>query len=537
MDDMKISLSVPATIYSFGETERPLTLNKYVTHAKLKLFYVGKTPDRRVFTKQFSDQLLQSLPGTPVVAYYSEEKKDFIGHNPTQYVFGYVPEMATIEYRSENDAQYAVTDVLLFTGRQDAIGEIANKIIGKPHSLELDPASIEYEIIRAAGKIDSITFRKGNFIGLSVLGSNEKPAFTGSQFFTESSDLEVFMNSYKQFKEEVESYKSGGQEMNEENDILPTVEDAVVSETEVFTEVTEIVEDIKSDNLTDPETSFADNKPVIIGEDREPGMDPYADVAADPTLAPKVMLEKAAPMEDNSWDMEGKVEEPTTTPMEQTMVDSMEETNKPVVENWEGGQPGMEEPMEEPMGMPEVEVKVEVEPKEEEGDDLSEDAGELSVSDMPVEKPKLVLKDQNIEPMSYASESNESFVENVVVSKEEVDVKQSKEEKGEFQEVSNTSALNDAERQELNAYRKAAKFELIDSYIALSEDLKNKFKANHESFTLEVLDKELAYELVKSQRQMKQSEIKMFSIPTMVAEAPKTEKEKLQALVEKYRDK
>ena len=60
----------------------------------------------------------------------------------------------------------------------------------------------------------------------------------------------------------------------------------------------------------------------------------------------------------------------------------------------------------------------------------------------------------------------------VVVSKEEVDVKQPKKETWEPEKISHTAALDEAERQELNSYRKAAKFELIDSYSALSEEVK-----------------------------------------------------------------
>ena len=226
MDDMKVSLSVPATIYSFGETES-LTKNQYVTHAKLKVFYVGQTGDKRVFTKQFSDQLLQTLPGTPVVAYYDAEKDDFIGHNYVQYVFGYVPEAATVEYVNDvvdgKSVQFAVTDVLLFTGRPDLIGSVANKIIGKAHSLELDPGTVEYTIIRTQLGIESITFTKGHFIGLSVLGDDERPAFSGSSFFNEQDDVKIFAESFKEFKKEVELYKSGGQLMNDENN-LPILE-------------------------------------------------------------------------------------------------------------------------------------------------------------------------------------------------------------------------------------------------------------------------------------------------------------------------
>ena len=66
---------------------------------------------------------------------------------------------------------------------------------------------------------------------------------------------------------------------------------------------------------------------------------------------------------------------------------------------------------------------------------------------------------------------------------------------------------------------------------------KNKFKADYEKFSLKELDKELAYELVQSQRQMKQSEIKMFSMPTIMPEAPKTKQDAIKELVERYKDR
>lgn len=508
MDDIKISLSVPATIYSFGETEKPQTLNQYVTHAKLKLFYVGKTPDNRVFTRQFSDQLLTTLPGTPVVAYYNEAKKDFEGHAPVQYVFGYVPETARIDYMEDGGKTYALTDVLLFTGRPDMIGDIASKIIGKPHSLELDPASIEYEIVRSSGKIESITFKKGAFIGLSVLGTNEKPAFTGSTFFIENSELDTFISSFKEFKHEVESYKSsGGQEMDEKTSIA-TPEEFQEIEIEIKPKEEELESpeesNTTSDNLENPEeVSCADQAPIILGEDREPGMDPYADVAADPTLAPEIVISQDAPIDANTW-------EEAVTP-------------EPLTE-----QPIAEEP---PVG-PEVEVEVEVEPeKDTEEDDIEEDAGELAISDMPIEHV-------DIEPASYATEipAQAEEVPVAVESKEKIDVKQPKKETWEPEKIAHAAALNDAERQELNAYRKEKKFNLIENYSELSEEIKNKFKANHEKFSLEELDKELAFELVKSQRQMKQGGVKMFSVmPTSAGFT--SEKDSLKALVDRYKDK
>jgi hypothetical protein len=57
------------------------------SYAKLKIFYIGQTGDKRLFTKEFSDNLLKSLPYVPVVGYYSEEEEDFVGHQPRNTIY------------------------------------------------------------------------------------------------------------------------------------------------------------------------------------------------------------------------------------------------------------------------------------------------------------------------------------------------------------------------------------------------------------------------------------------------------------------
>ena len=93
----KIPINVPVYIQDvqdFGaEAEKG---NGKFTTAKLKIFYEGETVDHRLFTKAFSDRIMQTLPYTPVVGYYSEEDEDFKGHNVIQYVYGLVPENPTI---------------------------------------------------------------------------------------------------------------------------------------------------------------------------------------------------------------------------------------------------------------------------------------------------------------------------------------------------------------------------------------------------------------------------------------------------------
>lgn len=211
--DKKILNTLPAYIYDFKETAS--VRNKFMTEAKLKAFYKGTTADGRTFTEEFAEKLLQTLPLVPVVGYYSEEDEDFVGHNTEQYVYGVVPETAKFSFETdENGVEWAVTEVALFTGRQDNIGEIAKKIVGKQHSLEMDPDTIDYDIVcDASGNLKEIIFKDGHLVGLSVLGNNETPAFTGSAFFT-SQEVKTMIKEFTSYNKEIQLEESGGLEMN-----------------------------------------------------------------------------------------------------------------------------------------------------------------------------------------------------------------------------------------------------------------------------------------------------------------------------------
>ena len=169
--------------------------NPLYTRAKLKVFYVGETCDHRLFTDNFSKLLMGSLPYAPVVSYYNTDKDDFEGHAEQQCIYGIVDPMTQPEFVVEEDGtKWAICDVILYTERPDKTGEIAQKIIGHPESLELDPRTVQYKINRdRTGKFMNLEFTYGKFIGVSVLGKDEKPAFAGAQFF----DSQNFLKEIK----------------------------------------------------------------------------------------------------------------------------------------------------------------------------------------------------------------------------------------------------------------------------------------------------------------------------------------------------
>lgn len=205
--EQKIVTSVPVKIVELPNSDfNKKQKNNYVTHAKLKMFYIGETGDSRIFTEDFSNKVIKTLPMSPVVGYYDEDSEDFKAHNSKQYVYGYVPENAEISFSEEDGQTWATTDVILFTGRKDNVGDVASKILGRQHSLELDPDTVEYKINRDNnGNFKSVEFIDASFIGLSVVGDSEKPAFSGSHFFTED-EQEQMLNAFINFKTSIGEY-------------------------------------------------------------------------------------------------------------------------------------------------------------------------------------------------------------------------------------------------------------------------------------------------------------------------------------------
>lgn len=261
--DIKLNFSIPVTLFDFKESNNPL-----YSFAKLKIFYVGQTGDRRLFTKKFSDGLIKTLPYVPVVGYYNEEKEDFEGHKPDiQHIYGMVPEDTGVEYIKEDGKEYAVCDVILYTGRKDKTGQIAQKIVGKQHSLELNPEDIEYKVNKDGnGKIKNIEFTKGSLLGLSILGDDENPAFSGSGFFSKDTQLMQILEGFREQFEEFTKQNKRGEQMEFDTNSLEATEEEVVVEENFSEEETVVEENFNEDESTVIES---DLQPEIVEENND----------------------------------------------------------------------------------------------------------------------------------------------------------------------------------------------------------------------------------------------------------------------------
>ena len=77
MEHTSIPLDSPVEILDFTP------LNPLISKCDIKVCYVGDEPNRNgsVITKAVARDLAKSLPGSPIVGFYNEDKGDFEGHN------------------------------------------------------------------------------------------------------------------------------------------------------------------------------------------------------------------------------------------------------------------------------------------------------------------------------------------------------------------------------------------------------------------------------------------------------------------------
>ena len=261
-----------ATVY--GELT-PLN-NSALSKARLKIFYKGLNRNGSYINDDVAEKLIKTLPGTPVVGYFDSDKDDFLGHEEKEKsrCYGFVPETMNFAWEMSLDPDgvyrtYACTDIILWTGRYP----IASKIVGRSHSMELNPDTVEGNWVETENDY-YFEFTQAEFIGLCVLGKEYEPCFEGSSFYelhknninnntNLKNDLKELFSLYKEMNN-AEENPTGGQEMEDKEKELTSEELEKDKEVEAGKpeENTEQVE-------TNSELSEEDNKEVEETETTE----------------------------------------------------------------------------------------------------------------------------------------------------------------------------------------------------------------------------------------------------------------------------
>ena len=131
-------------------------INPLISKCQIKVCYVGEEPNRNgsIITKEVARGMANSLPGSPIVGFFNEDKQDFEEHNrvidisngefkikDTTRPYGFVDLNAKVWFQKflddgQNEHEYMMTEGWLWTGQYPECKRILDK--GNNQYMELD---------------------------------------------------------------------------------------------------------------------------------------------------------------------------------------------------------------------------------------------------------------------------------------------------------------------------------------------------------------------------------------------------------------
>ena len=204
-------------------------VNPLISKCQIKVCYVGEDPNRNksIITKEVAIQMANSLPGSPIVGFYNEAKKDFEEHNrvidisngefkikDTTRPYGFVDMNAKVWFQKflddgVNEREYLMTEGYIWTGQYPESQRIVDK--GNNQSMELSENYLNATWTKDDnGKPQFFIINEAIISKLCILGEDCEPCFEGSQIakiefsFDDSFKSQLFsmMNELKEFLKE-----------------------------------------------------------------------------------------------------------------------------------------------------------------------------------------------------------------------------------------------------------------------------------------------------------------------------------------------
>ena len=218
MKHLSIKLDTPCELINVTP------INPLISKCQIKVCYVGEQPNRNrsVITKDVAREMANSLPGSPIVGYYNEDKGDFEEHNriidisngkfevkDTTRPYGFVDLGAKCWFQEFDDEgvvhEYLMTEGWLWTGQYPEAKRILEN--GNNQSMELDENLIDaYWTKDDNGKPQFFIINEAIISKLCILGEDCEPCFEGSQitkvqFSFEDSFEQKLFSMMKEVKE------------------------------------------------------------------------------------------------------------------------------------------------------------------------------------------------------------------------------------------------------------------------------------------------------------------------------------------------
>ena len=177
------------------------SISPLISKCEIKVLYVGANRNMSFITKEVATEMAQTLPGTPIVGYYSEDKEDFRDHgdqmifdgdgikfNCLTKPYGFVDINTRVWFQEFEDTddfgnkvlrEYLMCEGYLWTEQYKEAQKVINE--GRPHSMELDEKTLKGHWSTDNNRgLDFFIINDAIFSKLCILGEDVEPCFEGS---------------------------------------------------------------------------------------------------------------------------------------------------------------------------------------------------------------------------------------------------------------------------------------------------------------------------------------------------------------------
>lgn len=266
----------------------PDAINPGISKCEIKVMYLGKNRNGSFIDKNTAIQMANSLPATPIVAAYNENKEDFGDHGEVLHIedgkikfscktvpYGFVAPDAEVWFQKFDDTnefgetttrEYMMTTGYLWTGQYPELDKCINQ--GQGQSMEID--DVDGHWTTDSNDIEFFIINDAIFTKLCILGDDVEPCFEGAS--VTSPEVSEHFSYNKEFSHtlfammnELKSALTKGGSMPKENvesvEVEPTAtveEEAPV--VEEFAENVETNEDVESSEDSAEETFAEEGK-------------------------------------------------------------------------------------------------------------------------------------------------------------------------------------------------------------------------------------------------------------------------------------
>lgn len=288
----------------------PDAINPGISKCEIKVMYLGKNRNGSFIDKNTAIQMANSLPATPIVAAYNENKEDFGDHGEVLHIedgeikfscktvpYGFVAPDAEVWFQKFDDTnefgetttrEYMMTTGYLWTGQYPELDKCINQ--GQGQSMEID--DVDGHWTTDSNDVEFFIINDAIFTKLCILGDDVEPCFEGAS--VTSPEVSEHFSYNKEFSHtlfammnELKSALTKGGSMPKENVVDVEVEPTATVEEETpaveeFAENVETNEDVESSEDSAEET-FAkeeekkEDKEDSDSEDKEDESDDDSD--------------------------------------------------------------------------------------------------------------------------------------------------------------------------------------------------------------------------------------------------------------------